>query len=479
MLKDKLTKKVLGFFVTVVLVEVFLLNFFASIRLSEYSEQKASDRLQSNAILMREGFDAQKILSGDKEIQTNLVNAAKKIGLRLTVVNVEGKVLVDSAQNIFNMENHRDRPEIKKALSGRIGDSTRVSDTLKKSMKYVAIPLYDNEIMVGVLRVAIPLSFVETETRLLHQVVLFGGLVAAALAFVVGFFVSKKITKPILEMQEAAKGFAQGDFSHELKSHREDELGELAGSLDHMAKELQDQIKDLKEMDKIKTEFVANVSHELKTPLTSIKGFVETLEDGAIEDKDNARRFLSIISKHTDRLSKIVDDLLTLSSLEKGEEALKLENETFDFVELIEEVLMSFSRTLALKNQQFKINKEDGVYDIYADRMRIEEVLVNLIDNASKYTPEKGEITFELSADTKKMFFSIADNGIGISKEHQERIFERFYRADKARSRDVGGTGLGLSIVKHIVNAHKGTINLESNQDKGTRINVMLPKQRI
>lgn len=475
MLKDKLTKRLLWVFVSIVMLEVFVLHYVVSARLSLHSEQKATERLESSAILIREIVPVKQLM--DKKAVQDVLRAAEAVNTRLTIIDTQGNVIADTDYEVSAMDNHADRPEIKEAYNGRAGQSKRRSDTLNKYMKYFAVPLLDGGKTAGVLRLSIPLSRIETETRILHQIILLGGFLAAAMAIVVGYFVSKHITRPILEMKEAAKAFSRGEFNKKLQVNTHDELGELAHALNNMSNELQQKIERLQKMDKIKTEFVANVSHELKTPLTSIKGFVETLEDGALEDPDNSRRFLSIIGKHAQRLSNIVDDLLTISVLEQDKERLSPNKEVFDLAELVDEVILSFNRAVVEKKQLLKLNKSDGNYAVFADRMRIEEVLVNLIDNAVKYTPEKGKIEIVLSEDTKNVLFTVKDNGVGIAQEHRDRIFERFYRVDKARSREVGGTGLGLSIVKHIVMSHNGDIQLESVPGHGTAVQISLPRQ--
>jgi two-component system phosphate regulon sensor histidine kinase PhoR len=225
-------------------------------------------------------------------------------------------------------------------------------------------------------------------------------------------------------------------------------------------------------VDRVRSDFVANVSHELKTPLTSIRGFVETLEDGAINDKTNAARFLAIIKKHTQRLGNIIDDLLRLSELESGG---RIEMADLDLKGLIDEVVMGFGHALSAKGQKLEVTAT-GSFTIIGDRSKLEQVFVNLIDNAIKYTKQNGQIKVNLTEADGFIMVTVEDNGIGIPKEDVERVFERFYRVDKAHSREVGGTGLGLSIAKHIVLAHKGEICIDSESGKGTKVLVTLPK---
>jgi signal transduction histidine kinase len=276
-------------------------------------------------------------------------------------------------------------------------------------------------------------------------------------------------------MRETAQQIAKGDFSKRVRIKSKDELGELAESLNTMADELQQKMENLRRMDRMRTDFVANVSHELKTPLTLIRGYIETLEDRAMDDKKTATKFISIIKEHADRLGHIIDDLLSLSELELSDDSVH--KTEFDLKELIDEISLGFGHALSEKKQKMTVNSDGSDFRIKADRDKIEQVFVNLIDNAIKYTKESGRIEMLLIEHDRSVIVNVHDSGIGIPKEHRERIFERFYRVDKARSREVGGTGLGLSIVKHIVLAHNGKITIESELYKGTKISVTLPKE--
>jgi signal transduction histidine kinase len=384
------------------------------------------------------------LLSGAREvIQQQTERLAEKLGQRITVVDANGTVLADSEKDPAGMDNHSERLEIVEAVETGFGRSTRFSDTLNYNMKYVAVRVSGDEDVLGVVRFALPLSQVQLEIRTIYRVVLWGAAAAVAIALTVAYFVSRSITLPIRQMKETAEQIARGDFSPRVRIKSRDELGQLANSLNTMADELQQKIEDLRQMDRVRTDFVANVSHELKTPLTLIKGYTETLQGEAINDKDKAGRFVSIIKEHSDRLGNIVDDLLSLSELESSKD--HIESQSDDLV-------------------------------INADRDRIEQVLVNLIDNAVKYTPESGRIEISLTEIDAEIRIAVKDSGIGIAKEHLGRIFERFYRADKARSRELGGTGLGLSIAKHIILAHNGNITIESIPNRGTTVVMTLPR---
>lgn len=232
-------------------------------------------------------------------------------------------------------------------------------------------------------------------------------------------------------------------------------------------------ITEIRKLETIRKDFVANVSHELKTPLTSIKGFVETLLEGAAEDKENSRNFLMIIQEHASRLDRLINDLLALSHLESRE--IKLELEEINLSTLMEKVLSGFKSHLKKKSVELK-NDLLSQLSVRADKEKLEQVLTNLIDNAIKFNKEKGEIKIYNQEINSSLKVIIEDTGVGIPAKDIPRIFERFYRVDKARSHELGGTGLGLSIVKHIIELHGGSVGVESTEGLGSQFWFTLPK---
>lgn len=225
-------------------------------------------------------------------------------------------------------------------------------------------------------------------------------------------------------------------------------------------------VTDARVFDQMRSEFVANVSHELRTPLTSIKGFVETLLDGALEDKLLCRRFLSIIDNETNRLTRLIDDLLSLSSIENKE--IKVHMARVNLVESVKSVFNILGPQATDKNLSMELIYPSHLPCVKADEDLVGQVLINLLDNAIKYTPDNGKIVVRISRQKGKLITRITDTGIGIPKESLPRLFERFYRVDKARSRVQGGTGLGLAIAKHIVELHGGNVFVDSEPGQGS-----------
>jgi two-component system phosphate regulon sensor histidine kinase PhoR len=233
-------------------------------------------------------------------------------------------------------------------------------------------------------------------------------------------------------------------------------------------------ITELKKMDQVRRDFVANVSHELRTPLSILRGYIETLLESPETSREELLRILGVMKRHSKRLDLLVEDLLTLAQLESANPNLQLGN--VDLSSFFEEVVRDWEKKLANKQLNVIVDIPPDLPPIYADRVRLQEALYNLLDNAVKYSRQHGEIRLMARQRDDEIALSVSDNGIGISKEDLPRIFERFYRADKARSHDkIRGTGLGLTIVKHIAQLHGGRVEAESEMQKGTTVRVVLP----
>ena len=232
-------------------------------------------------------------------------------------------------------------------------------------------------------------------------------------------------------------------------------------------------ITQIERLETVRQEFLSNISHELRTPLTSILAFVETLEDGAIDDEENNQHFLAVIRKNAQRMHRLIDDILELSSIESGKITLELKK--VNLCSLVEEVFTNLS-TKARERRIKLANKVSKTTFVFADVVRLEQMLTNLIDNAVKFNVENGIVTVSHLQSDAKDVISVSDTGEGISTEHLQRIFERFYRTDRARSREIGGTGLGLAIVKHLARLHGGEVSVASAPGKGSIFSVELPQ---
>lgn len=230
----------------------------------------------------------------------------------------------------------------------------------------------------------------------------------------------------------------------------------------------------IEHLERVRQEFLSNVSHELRTPLTSIIAFVETLEDGAIDDKANNQRFLGVIRKNAERMHLLIDDIAELSSIESGK--ISIEPREIKLAALVDDIFTNLTNKANDRKITFK-NLIEPTKTVRADKMRLEQMLTNLIDNAVKFNREKGIVTVTCNVSQTVDLISVTDEGEGISNEHLPRIFERFYRTDRARSREIGGTGLGLAIVKHLARLHGGEVSVNSTLGKGSTFILELPQK--
>ncbi len=232
-------------------------------------------------------------------------------------------------------------------------------------------------------------------------------------------------------------------------------------------------ITRLKQLEEMRKDFVANVSHEIKTPITAIKGFAETLLDGAMYDRENAVRFLGMIKSQSERLNSLVDDLLTLSRIELGD--ISIRKTAVNFEQIVDTVFMTLKEKADKKGLYLKKAVSDGTQTVYADKDRLIQIILNLVDNGIKFT-ENGGVTMGIDKTGGRITIYVQDTGSGISPNHLHRLGERFYRVDRARSRELGGTGLGLAIVKHLVSAHDWNMRIESTVGRGTKVNIIVDR---
>ncbi len=285
------------------------------------------------------------------------------------------------------------------------------------------------------------------------------------------FFVLKKMER----LLDTVKNYrANGDNPSQLTTNSANNIDNLKLEIVAWADDRKNEIERLKKLEVYRKEFLGNVSHELKTPIFNIQGYVLTLLDGGLEDPSINRNYLERAEKSVDRMITIIDDLEAISQLETGE--LQIEPERFDILALAKDVAEAQEMKATAKGIILTLPEDNKPVYIFADRFRVRQVLVNLIVNSVKYGKEYGETKIRFYDIGENIMVEIADNGIGIAKEHLPRLFERFYRVDKSRSREQGGTGLGLAIVKHIIEAHNQTINVMSTESAGTVFSFTLKK---
>lgn len=411
-----------------------------------------------------------------------ILSYSNSYSIRLTLIDSTGKVLFDSdvkTELLPSVENHLRRPEIQQSIEKIFGENIRHSATTDHDFYYLSkkvTPDIQSKLLgkIEFVRVAYPLKNLSNFYSTYITII----VVLSVIILVIGFFLYKfladRMTDPILNMVAVSKQITEGNLSSRILNSNRDELGVLGESINQMAEKLVEDIHKLKKLEKVRSEFIANVSHELKTPIFTIQGFVETLLDGAIHDDSVNRIFLSKILKNSLHLNNLVSDLIEISKIETGE--LKMSFRIINLEELVLDVFEDLQKKAEEKEIHLTSKFISTEIKIVADRDRLHQVFTNLIDNAIKYS-DKGEVSVTCEdLDSKSVRVSVKDTGIGISEEHTGRIFERFYRVDKHRSKEVGGTGLGLAIVKHIIEAHGSKISVQSKIGEGTSFTFLLSK---
>lgn len=453
-------------FMAIVVLSLLVTAVFASYSFKKSYIKQITDDLRVRGLLAWQLLD-NAVLKGEN-IEKACRETGQLISTRITAVLPDGNVLCDSRKEPGEMKSHADRREIQAALSGEIGVDIHLSREIGQRMLYVAIPATDeNGKIKWAIRTAMPLSNVEAALNEMYARVAAGGLVIAFIAVFLSMRVARNISRPVEEVKSGAERYARGDFEYRLRIQGAREIGDLAETLNKMALQLM-------RLDNLRRDFVANVSHELMTPLTNIKGFVETLKDGAVNDPKKSREFLEIISRHADRLGTIVDDLLNISRIEQGVEGGHIIFEEGGVLKVVREAIRACEGKAEEKNIKIELSGTDDK-NINMNPALLEGAIVNLVDNAIKYSAKGEGILLKVGSEGNEVFIKVIDKGCGIPQEHFHRIFERFYTVDKSRSRELGGTGLGLAIVKHIVSAHHGRIEVKSKPGEGSAFSIYLP----
>ncbi|MCX6826140.1 MAG: ATP-binding protein [candidate division Zixibacteria bacterium] len=574
-------------YILVIILSITAVTWFIIYSSKQFFLTQNAKELEARAVILRERMTGLNFGS-----DTAFINdLCKRVGLesatRITVILPTGKVIGDTDEDPTKMENHANRPEVQEAVGGRIGVATRYSHTLYETMMYVAVPIIKDGQILGIVRTALPLTSIEHAFGSIYTKIIVGGFLIAILAMAVSFYISRRITLPLVKMKRAAGHFTRGDFTHHLPIGTTEEIGQLAETMNEMAKQLNEKIRTiinqrnereaildsmvegviafdmterviglnraaaqmlgveinqvtgrylqesfrnanlqkfvarileggatqdeeigiqdkaniilhlygspihsengqnlgavivlhdvtrLHQLETIRREFVANVSHELRTPITSIKGFIDTLRDGGIHSPEDTSRFLEIIARQTDRLNSIIENLLTLSELDQTERG-NIGLELTELKGVLQNAIGACELKAAAKEIQIQIQCDDDL-KANINAPLLEQAVINLIDNAIKYSETKSSIEISAKLDNATIAINVTDHGCGIEKLHLPRLFERFYRVDRARSRELGGTGLGLSIVKHIVSVHDGRVEVESTPGKGSTFSIFLP----
>lgn len=467
-------------YVLLTLVVVVALGVISSVSMESYFQDRLVADLDSRLAMIKA-----KLLQQNTRTPEQTDRLVKDLGraaqTRVTLIDSSGGIAADSEipfENLSLMENHRNRPEVQRALRLGSGSDTRMSSTMGREFLYAAHRIPGNMIHptntgVYVLRLSVHVDDVRSVVRDIRMKIFLAGLVVLVLVAVTSVLLSRRVAQPIVTMAGHVEQIRSGRLDVRVPVQTDDEIGRLAIAVNEMVQRLEEDIVRLKKLERVRSEFLGNVSHELRTPIFSLQGFLETLLEGAVDDPKVNRMFLTKAHDHAERLNTLLAELISISQIESGEMRMSfryfpLEDFLVGIVRDFEPAANHHGITLSTKLSECQN------MDALGDKERLAVVVSNLLENAIKYNRPGGSVTVSCEAQPSSILIVVSDTGVGIAPEHHGRIFERFYRVDKDRSRAVGGTGLGLAIAKHIIEAHGSTLEVSSEPEKGSRFGFSL-----
>jgi len=486
-MKLSLRQRLIVTHLVLLIVVTFAAGLIITYELQRYYKSRLFEQLRTQL----EGIDfflGTTSLSFDQERLSygQLTGFARASQLRLTLIDSAGIVLFESNishDSLRFIENHLRRPEVQMALKDGIGRDERLSATVRQRLFYVAkkVKLRREHAgflsRVAVVRLAIPLAEIERTLREMRWSIFAGGGLAVLIIGGVSFLISSRLTTPISELARVADLVKRGHLEAHFQHHADDELGELADLLNEMLAKLREDWEKIQKLEKMRSQFLGNVSHELRTPIFAVQGYLETLMDNPGENPLVQKEFVEKAYRQAARLNNLLTDLIDISRIESGE--MKMSFRYFDLYEWLSKQVAEMQST-AHENQvtlALAPSSSPPQIAVLGDRERLTQVITNLATNAIKYNIPGGKVEVGYREKTDSVEIFVADTGRGIPAEHLARIFERFYRVDKERSRAVGGTGLGLAIVKHIVEAHDGQVTVRSEVGNGSVFSFALKKK--
>ncbi len=593
--KKKLIWQIFPSFLIIIVLSLSSVTSYSTRYFKEFFLKNSEKELTTRAELLQINFAdilPEDMMDADQDqirhIDELCKDIGEKTGTRVTIISPSGVVVGDSFGDIKIMENHMKRPEIMEALKRKKGVSIRYSSTLDKKMMYIALPVMHDGRVIAVVRAAVSVSAIDNNIKSVRNNIFIALAFTILAAAIASLYVTRRITLPVEQMKTGAKKFAKGNLRERLAVPDVEELSELAVTMNRMAENLDEKIKDfenrsmeleavhasmqegviaidkderiitintaaakifdfpasklkaryilevarnfglqkfihralathepveedivitrdedlilnihstalydtkerrmgtliifhditrIRRLERMHKDFAANVSHELKTPLTAIKGFIETLQEMLVtNDTRQSEKFLKIIEKNVNRMIELINDLLALSRLERLQ-GTDIQFENQPMATLIQGAVNTCHARINAKDITVSIDCPEDL-TARVDPILMEQAIINLVDNAVKYNPEGRQIDITVTRQDHSLDIVIKDNGIGIDKEHLPKIFNRFYRVDRARSRNEGGTGLGLAIVKHIIQYHNGKIDVDSTKGSGSCFKISIP----
>ncbi|WIV11570.1 HAMP domain-containing sensor histidine kinase [Proteiniborus sp. MB09-C3] len=469
-MSKKLKTKFIISMISIATLSIFLVGIITNItifkKFNTYMEEEQIDRIEDVVKMVEYSYSLDK--SWSNRVLSNILNSRLIDNFDIQIKNENGDIVFENfmSNSMMRMHNQMMRSMSKGMMRGSSRSQINDSTTTVKMSELIV-----DDKRVGTVEIGYAGPFIISQrevdfTRGINNSILFASFISLVLAMLLGLYNSKVMSEPILKITHAANNIREGklDTNIDMKNDAE-ELIELSKSINHLA-------KSLKEQQILRKRLTTDISHELRTPLTILQSHIEAFNDGIwLPTKDK----LDICREEVIRLKKLVEQLKYITDIESHR--VELEIEQVDLSQLIENVVESFRYEFEIKEIELNKHIRKNVM-IEADKDKVRQVMINIISNALKFTDTLGKVDVLLSEDEKSVTIEITDTGIGINKEDIPFVFERFYRSDKSRSRRTGGTGVGLTIAKTLVEAHKGSINVYSQEEKGSRFVIILPKSQ-
>jgi len=475
----RIQSKITFTYIVLAIVVVAAVGILSSYEIESYFSNHIVEQLSTQADIVLFSLQQDSSVSVE-QFDQKIKNLGGMAGARITLIDGNGKVINDSdvpARDLSLVENHLARPEVQQAARKGVGVDTRRSATVGKDFMYVAKRVH-RPASAGMLkdvtfiRLSMHLENVQNAVHEIRFKIFIAGMIVLVLVFGISVAVSQRISRPMVDIARNVEEIRSGNLEKHIETSSNDEIHMVAQAVNELVDKLKVDIEQLKRLERVRSEFLGNVSHELRTPIFALQGFLETLLDGAIDDPKVNRDFLEKAHIHATRLNTLLSDLINISQIESGE--MKMSFRYFAVSDFLEQVVSEMMPLAQHNRIALTLQKPVGEVEAFGDKERLKQVMVNLIANAVKYNRPNGRVTVAYEQIDGKVKISVKDSGVGIPEHHLPRIFERFYRVDKERSREAGGTGLGLAIVKHIVEAHGSKIDVESGVGKGSTFSFTL-----
>lgn len=453
--------RLVGNFVLVIIITVVILEFFLINAVKQYYYNNVEEILSSQIKFSSEFYSR---YFSSSSLEDSIIDDVdvfwQQTTAQVQILDLSGNILMDSIG--VSSQKTIQTSDFKKALQDQTGKWIGYVDYDNENVMAVSYPLKSDGKITGILRFVTSLREVNSAVRKISYILIWTGLLVIFISGMVSIFLADTIIKPLKVVTATAEKMASGQLKARSIKKYDDEIGKLSDTLNFMADEL------LKK-ESLKNEFISSISHELRTPLTSIKGWAVTLSTGDLNDKPIIKDGLEVIEKESDRLTHMVEELLDFSRFVSGK--ISLNKEQVDIEEVLHHIEKQLSPRAFAQNINFTVEFKNNLPIIWADENRLKQVLINVLDNAFKFTPENGEILVCSRYEHGKLIISVKDNGCGIPPEDLPYVKEKFYKGKNSKSR----TGLGLSICSEIVKLHEGSLDIKSQPDSGTEVLIILP----